>query len=154
MPRHPQDRLRIVKEKKTRRGQGVQKMTSAKALQLLQRRYSVWSLRKQGHSVRVISETLGHGEETIRGDIVIIAQRLSKIMGESVEESRFLQIERLDALLVKFQPLAESGSVQAASMVLQIEARRSKLLALDLPEQKKLEVTGIREYVGINLDEV
>lgn len=150
----PHDKLRIVKAAKNRRGQGVQKMTSATALRLLERRYSVWSLRKQGFSVHDIAATTGHTEDTVRKDIVTIAERMAKELGESVEESRFLQVERLDALLVKFQPLAEAGSVPAASMVLQIEARRSKLLALDMPEQKKLDVTGIREYVGINIDDV
>lgn len=129
-------------------------MVSPMALRLLERRYLVWKMRKDGHSVRDIHLTLGHTEETIRGDIVAIAARLAAELGESVEESRFLQVERLDALLKKFQPLAEAGSVPAASMVLQIESRRSKLLALDMPEVKKLDVTGIREYVGVNLDDV
>lgn len=154
MARRTENRLKIVRSKKTRRGQGVQKMVSAKALKLLQRRYSVWKLRKDGYPVREIAESLGVGEEIIREDIVTIAERMAKEMGESVEESRFLQIERLDALLKKFQPLAEAGSIPAASMVLQVEARRSKLLALDMPEQKKLDVTGIREYIGIDVDEV
>lgn len=154
MGRKPQDKFRIVRDKKRSRGQGVQKMVSPMALKLLERRYLVWKMRKDGHSVRDISGSLGHTEETVRGDIIAMAERLSKEIGESVEESRFLQIERLDALLVKFQPLAEAGSVPAASMVLQVEARRSKLLALDLPEQKKLDVTGIREYVGIDLNDV
>lgn len=154
MGRQPHDKLRIVRDKKRSRGQGVQKMTSPMALQLLQRRYSVWKMRKDGYSVREIHEVLGHTEETIRGDIVTIAARLATALGESVEESRFLQIERLDALLKKFQPLGEAGSVPAAAMVLQIESRRSKLLALDMPEVKKLDVTGIREYVGVNLDDV
>lgn len=145
---------RFGRARKKVREKGLARVTSAQALRLLERRYGVWKLRKDGYSVRDIASSLGVGEDTVRADIVTIAQRISKETAESVEESRFLQVERLDAMLVKYQPLAEGGNLSAASMVLQIEARRSKLLALDLPEQKKLDVTGIREYVGINLDDV
>lgn len=150
--RTPQSKL--GRARKEVRAKGLAKVTSPQALRILERRYGVWKLRKDGFSVRAIAESLGANEATVREDIVVIAQRISKETAESVEESRFLQVERLDALLVKYQPLAEGGNLSAASMVLNIEARRSKLLALDLPEQKKLDVTGIREYIGINLDDV
>ena len=133
---------------------GVAKMTEAKQLALLERRYQVWELRKQGYSIRDIAGAVQVTEETVRNDIIVLAKRLSTELSETVEEARSLQITRLDALLKKYQPAAELGSLSAASMVLQIEARRSKLLALDTPETKKLDVSGIREYVGINLDEV
>jgi hypothetical protein len=121
---------------------------------LLERRYQVWKLRKDGHTIREIAQTINVSEPTVRDDIVTIAKRIASELSETVEESRTLQVARLDAMLVKYQALAEAGNMGAATLVLSIEQRRSKLLALDLPENRKLEVTGIREYVGINLDEV
>lgn len=135
-------------------GNGTGRILRPHEIRLLERRYQVWKLRKDGHTVHEIAQTLNVGEGSVRDDIVVIAKRLSTELAETVEESRTLQVARLDALLVKYQALAEAGNMGAATLVLSIEQRRSKLLALDLPENKKLEVTGIREYVGINLDDV
>lgn len=146
--------LRKVKTRPGDTGRGTGRILRAHELQLLERRYQVWSLRKDGNTIREIAQTLGFSEASIRDDIITIAKRISSELAETVEESRTLQVARLDALLVKYQKLAEGGNMGAATLVLSIEQRRSKLLALDLPENKKLEVTGIREYVGINLDDV
>lgn len=129
-------------------------MLRAHELRLLERRYGVWKLRKDGNTINQIAASLGTSEETVRQDIIAIAKRLSSELAETVEESRSLQVARLDALLKKYQDLAENGNMGAATLVLSIEARRSKLLALDMPENKRLEVTGIREYIGIDLDDV
>lgn len=146
--------LRKVKPRPGDTGRGTGRILRGHELQLLERRYQVWTLRKDGNTIREIAQTLGFSEASIRDDIITIAKRISSELAETVEESRTLQVARLDALLVKYQKLAEGGNMGAATLVLSIEQRRSKLLALDLPENKKLEVTGIREYVGINLDDV
>lgn len=131
-----------------------QKLLDAKNLREIERRYQIWDMRKQGHSIRDISISLGVTDKTIRADLVTVAKRHISELSETVEESRQLQIERLDGMLKQYQPLAEAGNLSAAAMVLSIESRRSKLLALDVPETKKLDVTGIREYVGVNMDDV
>jgi DNA-binding CsgD family transcriptional regulator len=133
---------------------GVQRILSPNSAQALARRYQVFALRKDGYTIREIAETLNLSEESVHRDLKTVMSRLATELAENVEENRTLQIARLDALLKKYQGLAEAGNLSAASMVLAIETRRSKLLALDVPEQKKLEVTGIREYVGIDLNEV
>lgn len=157
MSRHntpPTDKLRIVRRKNAI-GQGKQKVTSPRALKLLQRRWSIWEMRKDGHSVRDIAKTLRIAEDTVRADIVTIGQRMAVDLAENVEESRSLAISRLDALLLTYQDLAVNKKDKgAAALVLSIEARRAKLLALDTPEKKSLEVSGIREYVNIDLDQV
>lgn len=156
MPRHntpPTDKLRLVRRKNAI-GQGKQKVTSPRALRLLERRWKIWEMRKDGHSVRDIAQSLKIAEDTVREDIVTIGQRMATGLAESVEENRSLTISRLDALLFKYQALAENGDKGAAALVLSIEARRAKLLALDTPEKKSLEVSGIREYVNIDLDQV
>lgn len=146
--------LRKTRPRSGDTGRGAGRILRAREVQLLERRYQVWSLRKDGHTIHQIAQTLGVNDVTVRDDIVTIAKRLATELAETVEESRTLQVARLDALLLKYQTLAEGGNMGAATLVLSIEQRRSKLLALDLPENKKLEVTGIREYVGIDLDDV
>lgn len=128
------------------------KLLGAENVADLERRYRVWSLRKDGYSYREISVALGITESIAKSDVTVIAKRLVSDLGETVEESRMIQVVRLDALIKKYHPMAEQGNLSAAAMVLAIEARRSKLLALDTPETKKLDVTGIRQYVGVNLD--
>lgn len=130
------------------------KILEAKSLIRIEQQYQVWKLRKDGHSLHDIAATLGISIESVRRCLTDYAKHLIAEMSETVEESRKLQEERLDGMLKAYQPLAEAGNLSAASAVLAIEARRSKLLALDVPETKKLDVTGIREYVGVNLDDV
>ena len=135
-------------------GPGLARTTSPRSVNLLERRYRVWVMRKDGYTLQEIAESLGVSVAAARLDLVAIAKRLVGELAETVEENRQLQIARLDALLKKYQPLAEDGKLAAAGMVLSIETRRSKLLALDTPETKRLEVSGIREYVGVDLAQV
>lgn len=133
---------------------GASKIISARNVQIMERRYQVVTLRKQGYTTKEIADTLRTSVETVRADVVALLRQTISETAETTEENRQLQIERLDGLLKKYYPLAEAGSLAAAAMVLSVEARRSKLLALDLPEVKKLDVTGIREYVGISIEDV
>lgn len=137
-----------------KRTQASKKIISAMNIRMQERRYQVVQLRKQGYSVQQIAESLHCSADTVRDDLIKVLKVAVSEYAETTEENRQLQIERLDGLLKKYYPLAESGSLAAAAMVLSIEQRRSKLLALDLPEVKKLDVTGIREYVGVDLNEV
>lgn len=129
-------------------------MLEARNLALLERRYQVWTLRKDGYTYHDIAQTLGISEFVAREDVMTIGKRLTTELSDSVDEDRQLQVDRLNAMLKKFQPQAEAGNLAAASMVLAIEGRRAKLLALDRPEVKRLDVTGIREYVGVDMDKV
>lgn len=133
---------------------GVARVLAAKNVQRIERRYRVVTLRKQGCSTHQIAEMLGMTDGLVRDDIKALLNFTIKEMAETADENRQLQIERLDGLLQQYYPLAEAGSLSAAAMVLAIETRRSKLLALDIPEVKKLDVSGIREYVGIDVGDV
>jgi hypothetical protein len=60
----------------------------------------------------------------------------------------------LDRYLEAVSPLAETGNLNAMGMALSISDRRRKLLALDRPEDKATTETGVRVYVGIDIDNV
>lgn len=130
------------------------RMLAAKNIRMMERRYQVVKMRKEGYTTKEIADTLGINVVTVRDDIVRLLKQTITETAETTEENRQLQIERLDGLLKKYYGMAEMGSLAAAATVLAIEARRAKLLALDVPETKKLDVTGIREYVGIDPNDV
>lgn len=156
---------------------GKQKIMSPRAVQNIELDWQIFEMRRDGHSVDAIARALGVHPETVRKHLQEVLERTVNEMSETAEENRQLQIERLDYLLTKYTKMAygykEEAEVldpltrkmkkviqeippnmAAASLVLSIEARRSKLLALDMPEVKKLDVTGIREYVGVDIDKV
>lgn len=143
-----------INVKKGVKNKGKAKITSTRAIRMIERQYQVLKLRKEGLTIHAIAEQLKINDSAVREALKLVLERISTALVETVEESRQLQVERLDALLLRYMPLAESGNLSAASMVLMIEARRSKLLALDTPETKRIETTGIREYIGVDLDKV
>jgi hypothetical protein len=140
---------------------------------MIERRYQVVEMRRDGYTILEIAKSLGVTVETIRKDLTQVLNATIEKTAETTEENRQLQIERLDKLLKEYMYLATSrftkvlnpttgvvedkfviGSLAAAQMVLGIEMRRAKLLALDVPETRKLEVSGIREYVGVDTEQV
>ncbi len=156
---------------------GTGRMLAAKAARRIELEFQCFEMRTAGHAIRVIAQTLECDEGTVRNCLESLMTRAATQTNENVEEARQLQMERLDLMLVKYMKLAQGYSEEvdvmdplskqmvrkmvthapnqgAASLVLAIEARRSKLCALDLPEVKKLEVTGVREYVGVDVNKV
>jgi predicted transcriptional regulator len=114
----------------------------------------VVELRRQGYSFQQIADTLGCTTVTASEDAKAVMGLAIKEFAETTEEMRQLEIERYDALLRFYQPLAEAGNLAAASLSLQISDRRRKLLALDKPEEKNQQETAIRIYVGVDVDAV
>lgn len=101
-----------------------------------------------------IADTLKCAVSTVAGDIRELLQLTAKEAMETTEEARQLEAERLDELQRTYYELARSNNMAAAALVLSIMDRRRKLLALDIPETKRLEHSGIREYVGVDTEQV
>jgi hypothetical protein len=133
---------------------GAGLLTSAGLARKLERQYQVLELRKAGHTIKEIADLLKVGTSVIHGDLVEVLNYTLKDLTINAEQDREMQVQRLDGLLQRYYPLAKAGNLAAAAMVLQIETRRAKLLSLDVPETKRIEATGIREYVGIALEDV
>jgi len=132
----------------------------AKAVEIIEKRYQAVELRRDGYTIKQIADTMQIGLDQARNLIVEALNFSIEKTNETIEEHRQLQVERLDKLLSQYMPMAAPGvgipgaNLGAAMMVLSVEARRAKLLALDVPETKKHEITAIREYVGIDPDDV
>jgi uncharacterized protein YerC len=145
-----------------------------RAVKHIEQRYQIVQLRRDGFTIREIAQTLGIDDSTVCNQLKKALEYAVSQTNETTEESRQLQVERLDLLLKTYKPFATEWHKEErvdpasnarviievppdpkyANLILQIEMRRSKLLALDVPETKKLDVTGIREYTGVDMDKV
>lgn len=143
-------------------------------LAMIERRRKVIIMRRDGWSYDEIAQAVGASVSTIQGDIQYCLEVASTELIESAEHTRELQKSRLDALLKANMPFAVDSHQEVrrdkmtgkefivvvppdpayANVILKVEERRAKLLALDIPEVKKVEVSGIREYVGIDLEKI
>jgi hypothetical protein len=101
-----------------------------------------------------IAEMLGCGTETIKHDLQEVLGQTATALFENTEEARNLERSRYDALFARYQPLAEAGDKAAAMIVLQISKELRRMEALDKPEERRTEETGVRVYVGIDIDAV
>ena len=168
----------VTKLRKRKSLGGTQRLLSPTTVKKLELDWQIFELRRDGHSIHEIAQTLQIGDATVRSHLQEVLSRTIKETAETAEENRQLQIDRLDCMLVKYMRMAQGyrqeeevrdpkdprktirvmvdypPNMAAAGLVLSIEARRSKLLALDMPEIKKLDVTGIREYVGVDVSQV
>jgi hypothetical protein len=131
-------------------------------------------LRARGMSYPAIARELGYASHSSAVDAV--ARALADITREPAEELVTIELERLDAILVRMHgvmdsthyvvsrgevvehegaPLVDDGPVIAAAMaILRIEESRRKLLGLDA--ETKVSVSGgVRyEIVGVSPDEI
>jgi hypothetical protein len=136
------------------RAGGVATFTAVETARILTRRYKVMTMRKDGVPLYAIALTLGIGADTVREDIREVLGSTATALNETAEEARNLELVRFDALLSTYQPLAEAGNLNAAALVLSISDRKRKMLAIDVPEPKEQQETGMRIYVGIDIDGV
>lgn len=142
-----------------------------------QRKADVMRLRRQGHTFEAIGDQLGITKQRAHQ---IYSAALAEIPAQEVGEYRAEQAARLDELLTKAhevlarghvhvsqgrvvrddetgEPVRDDGPTLAAiKTILDIEARRAKLLGLDTPVRQEFDVSGgVRyEVVGVDLDQV
>jgi hypothetical protein len=155
-----------------RNNNSLGKVTDAKTIEIVERRYQVMKLRRDGYTIKEIADALNTSVGTIAIDIKTILIDTIEKTAETVEQSREIQAQRLDALVKTYLPLATDSHKELrvdpltgkdvivelppdpkyAQVVLSTEARRSRLLALDKPESKTEEESGIRVYVGVDVD--
>ena len=133
---------------------GSNVINSVQTLRQVDRRYKVVEMRRHGWSMQEIADTLKCTAKTVSEDLKEILNHTMTELNENTDEMRQMEIERYDALLKFYQPLAEAGNLAAAGLVLSISASRRKLCALDKPEEKNQQETAIRVYVGIDVDAV
>lgn len=164
----------LTKAKRAKIATAAAKILQEHNIRQMERRYQVLQMRRDGHNLKDIADALHIGVVQVRADLVFVLSLTAREMMETSEEQRQLQNERLDVLLKTYIPLAtnthnevlvdkQTGQESIVTMppdpkmaqvVLSTMQRQAKLNALDVPEVKKLDVTGIREYVGVDIESV
>lgn len=112
------------------------------------------AMRRQGYTLEDIADTLKCAVETVRTDLAEVLSRTASKMLETTEEMREQELDRYRSLLKFHQPLAEAGNLASAGLVITISREIRKLMAVDKPEEKREQESGIRVYVGINMEDV
>lgn len=139
-----------------------------------ERRYQVIKLKRDGYSNYEIAGIVGCPINQVVADIRTLVDMTEEESAESTIVERRLMIERLDQLVKTYTPYAVESHMEKvvdtrtgaitiiekppdpifAHLLLAIEARRAKALALDRPETKRVQISAIREYVGIDVEKV
>lgn len=147
---------------------------SPRMIKVIERRRKVILLRAQGWDYEAIAHAIESTVRTVRSDVIECLGIAATELLLTSENERELQKIRLDMLLKTHLTLATDNHVEEridkntgtkilisvppdpayASIALKVMERQAKLMALDSPEVKKLEVSGIREYLGIDMDKV
>lgn len=87
-------------------------------------------LRKQGKTYAEIHALTGISQTTVHD---LVQKALQRTLEEPAAGVRALELERLDALWLKWFPRAQGNNKDAAAVCLRIMERRARLLGLDAP---------------------
>lgn len=98
-------------------------------------------LRRQGKSIRKIAEETGIARSTVQDRI---DAAIAEIVHPAADGVRTLELERLDAWLLRLEESMESGEDPAriVPVAIRVSERRARLLGLDEPV--KAEVTTLQ----------
>lgn len=163
---------------------GKGKLISREKLIQIERRFKVMEMRRDGYSVHQIATALHVTEPTVSNDIKACMVTLVEHTTMSAEEHRALDSARVDELIRVLTPMTQPRTLDVPNpkykpdqpvdpntnpAVITIEVppshtaigqltgllkRRAEMNASDTPEIKQMSITGVREYVGIDVDKV
>lgn len=120
----------------------AQSATSARKVQALEREEQILQLRIGGARYQQIADRLGIVPSTVGRALQRGMARWQAQADDLASELIWLQLERLDRLLLGIWPEAVKGNVAAIDRVLKIEERRAKLMGLDLAANLNIEHSG------------
>ncbi len=115
---------------------------SARKVQATEREVAIMQLRIGGARYEQIAERLGIVPSTVGRALARTMRRWQDQSTELAGEMVWLQLERLDRLLITLWPDAIEGKLKAIALVLKIEERRAKLMGLDLAQDLNIEHSG------------
>ena len=104
-----------------------------------ERQTYILRLRRNGHSVSAIADMLDTKSSTVKNTLSSAYKKLHQ--EHEALEARTLELERLDEVQASYYEVALDGDPKAAEVVFKAMDRRAKLLGLDAPEQKKVEIS-------------
>ena len=114
-------------------------VSDAEAHRIRQRRTQLAQLVLAGLGWQAIADKLGYGSpQHAMTDWKRAKDLVAVRMETTVEEARWLEVERMDRLQAAMWPLALQGDTKAARVARQIIVDRCKLLGLEPPTQIQL----------------
>ena len=111
----------------------------AKAAESRLREIEAINLRRQGLTYGEIAERVGYSDHT--GARLAVLRGMQRALQEPADELREIEANRLDALQSAYWRPALEGDAKAATILLKLMERRSKLLGLDQPIRVESNVT-------------
>lgn len=112
--------------------------TTPKQIETIQKEAEAVKLRLAGHTFDQIAQRLGYSDRS--GAAKAVRRAMQATIQEPTDELRRIEVERLDALQRALWPAAESGKWLATDRVLTIMDRRARLLGLDAPQRRVVNV--------------
>ena len=112
--------------------------TSPRYIQMVEEERRALELRKAGFTYEKIAQQMGLKSPILARNRVMKA--LDKTLQEPSEEVRKMELERLDSILLGLWPRILKGEPRAAEVGLSVMERRSRMLGLDAPVRKIVEV--------------
>ena len=113
------------------------------------RQIEALKMRAAGHSYEEIRARLGY--RTRSGAYASVMAGLHKERVEPADETRVLELERLDRLLNAIWDKATGGDLEAVDRALKIMERRAKFMGLDAPTKiAPTDPSGETEYSGLS----
>jgi transcriptional regulator len=97
------------------------------------RKLKALEMRKKGISLQEIADELGFSSPSATAKAITAA--LEYVLREPAEELRTLELIRLDAMFKVCYDEILAGNLDAVEKGLKVQARRAKLLGLDMPEK-------------------
>jgi len=106
----------------------------------LEKEAQVLSLRRLGFTFDQIAKQLGYASSS--GAYNAYRRACLKIIYEEVEETRKMEMDRLDNAQMRIMTGVNNGNIAAINTLLRIMERRARLLGLDQPMKAQVEVTN------------
>lgn len=104
----------------------------------LEKEAQILALRRLGATFDQIGKQLGYASAS--GAYNAYRRACLKIIYEEVEETRKMEMDRLDNAQTRIMPAVNLGDIQAVNALLRIMERRARLLGLDMPIKQQIEV--------------
>lgn len=114
-------------------------------IDLTEKEAQVLELRKAGWTFERIAERLGYAQKS--GAWKAYDRALTATLQEPADELRHLERERIDALFnAMYEVAVTKGSARHAEIALKAMERRAKLMGLDAPERRIVDVVTTDQW--------
>jgi hypothetical protein len=117
--------------------------------ELQERRLKVTKYRIAGWSWQRIGDACGISDSQAHKDFHAEMDRRNREMNETLDEAKRVELIRLDSLVMWWSERAEH-SLEAAEFLLKVQNRRARLLGLDAPVKREVDLTDKRDLAKLS----